>query len=150
MMAEYVDNNEDGEPDDALVVQKMLGQKATLLLMTNESENDKIDFDSIERAGFTALQGLYADETLPQGSGPNGFDATIEEVLHLVSSSGIAKAYPDIFGENPGTALANAMDKARVAGLCLLHLPIPQNLGIIMMTTPVTTAAWLPSISTGH
>ena len=113
MMAEYVDNNEDGEPDDALVVQKMLGQKATLLLMTNESENDKIDFDSIERAGFTALQGLYADETLPQGSGPNGFDATIEEVLHLVSSSGIAKAYPDIFGENPGTALANAMDKAR-------------------------------------
>ena len=42
MMAEYVDNNEDGEYDDALVVQKMLGQKATLLLMTNESENDKM------------------------------------------------------------------------------------------------------------
>ena len=41
MMAEYLDNNEDGEPDDALVVQKMLGQKATLLLMTKNPRTTK-------------------------------------------------------------------------------------------------------------
>lgn len=113
VMAEYLDNNEDGQPEDVTVVNKMVEQKATLLVMSNESESDNLDFDAIERAGYTALQGLFDDETRPGGSGPAGFDATLEEVLHLISSKGVALIYPEVFGEAPGSRLANAMDQAR-------------------------------------
>jgi len=91
----------------------MVEQKATLLVMSNESESGNLDFDAVERAGYLALQGLFDDETRPGGSGPAGFDATLEEVLHLISSRGVALVYPEVFGETPGSRLANAMDKAR-------------------------------------
>jgi hypothetical protein len=80
VMAEYLDNNEDGQPDNITIVDKMVGQKATLILASNESETDNLDFDALERAGYTALQALFDDETRPDGSGPEGFDATLEEV----------------------------------------------------------------------
>ncbi|MBT7852995.1 MAG: hypothetical protein HN675_06710, partial [Opitutae bacterium] len=113
VMAEYLDNNEDGQPDSIPLVEKLVGQNATLLLGANESQTDNLDFDALERAGYTALQALFDDETRPGGSGPEGFDATLEEVLHLISSSGVALVYPDVFGEMSGSLLANAMDKAR-------------------------------------
>ena len=113
VMAEYLDNNEDGQPDSITLVDKLVGQNATLLLGSNESQTDNLDFDALERAGYTALQALFDDETRPGGSGPEGFDATLEEVLHLISSRGVALVYPDVFGETPGSRLADAMDKAR-------------------------------------
>ena len=39
--------------------------------------------------------------------------AYLEEILHLVSSCGYARAYPEIFGEYKETKIALAMDKAR-------------------------------------
>ena len=41
------------------------------------------------------------------------FDAAYEEVLHLITHAGYAFAYPEVFGERPGTKLGDAMDKAR-------------------------------------
>ena len=47
------------------------------------------------------------------GAARGVFDASYEEILHLVTSGGYAEAYPDVFGEKPGTEIADAMDRAR-------------------------------------
>jgi hypothetical protein len=57
--------------------------------------------------------GLYGEEVHAGGAARGVFDATYEEVLHLITAAGYAKAYPHVFGEKPGTEIANAMDKAR-------------------------------------
>jgi hypothetical protein len=73
-----------------------------------------------------ALQDLYATETHPEGSSASaGFDATLEEVLHLVTHHGWAQAYPGDFGEEPGTSLAKAMDIARGGQFMTIPNPTP-------------------------
>ena len=63
------------------------------------------------------LQDLYASETHPRGaphvSGSDQFDASLEEILHIITSAGYASVYPEAFGELRGSQLANAMDAAR-------------------------------------
>ena len=56
------------------------------------------------------LVGLYEEETNPSGS---RFDASLEEILHLITMIGYADAYPDVFGEFSGSKVAKLMDEAR-------------------------------------
>ena len=56
---------------------------------------------------------LFEDEIFPQGSKKNRRDATIEEVLHLVTQTGYAYAYPKQFGEKSGTKFATARALSR-------------------------------------
>ena len=110
VMAQYLDNDEDGIVDNQLVVDKMLENKAFMVMWN--SENDlNIDPPS-DRLG----QDLGNDETNPNyvSSGLSGrFDASLEEVLHIITHAGYADVYPDVFGEQQGTQIANAMDIAR-------------------------------------
>lgn len=110
LMAQYLDNNEDGTVDNQLVVDKMKENKAFLFLWKTQS--DMLSNPPNGRLG----QDLGNDETVPtwHTNGHTGtYDAAIEEVWHIITHAGYAKAYPTIFGENTGTALTNAMDKAR-------------------------------------
>lgn len=110
LLAQYLDNNEDGEIDNQLVLDKMIENKAFVVMW--KSENDlNIDPPS-NRVG----QDLGNDETHPSfvANGKTGeFDAALEEILHIITHAGYAFAYPEIFGEEEGTALAEAMDIAR-------------------------------------
>ena len=114
MMAEYLDNDADGNPDNALVIENLRANRATLIMTIDFAELDavisELDDDAMPEG---VLQDLNAAETLPGGAANGEFDATFEEVLHLITHGGYAYAYPDVFGETPGTTLANAMDKAR-------------------------------------
>ncbi|MEC8678722.1 MAG: hypothetical protein VXX85_07700 [Candidatus Margulisiibacteriota bacterium] len=59
-------------------------------------------------------QELYSLEIHTDGSSiEDGFDATLEEVLHLISQNGFAYAYPETFGEFSGSTIATYMDVAR-------------------------------------
>jgi hypothetical protein len=70
-------------------------------------------------------QSVYDDQTYPDALVDGVFniprekvlrgaqDAPWEEVLHLVTHSGYAHAYPSVFGATSGTELGNAMDLAR-------------------------------------
>jgi hypothetical protein len=109
VMAEYLDNDEDGTVDDPDVVASMVRNRAILVMFASSHalEGSGI-FESAVLDGFWA-QDLQADETLIEGR----FDATLEEVLHLISTSGYGQVYPDALGEAPGSRLTDAMDLAR-------------------------------------
>ena len=109
VMAQYLDNDEDGQPDNASVVEHMLEQGATLIMTKDEAEIETL-FEKIPES--EALQDLYASEVVIAGA-DGGFDATIEEVLHLITHVGYAGVYPEVFGEVIGSEIANAMDIAR-------------------------------------
>ena len=116
VLAQYLDNDENGVPDDAKVVTSMVGQPGGSSMVMFASEQDLETsgiFESNLPENYT-VQDLYEAETHPEGSSiSGGFDATLEEVLHLVTSQGWSKTYPTVFGEEPGTSLTNAMDAAR-------------------------------------
>lgn len=110
IMAQYLDNNEDGVIDNQLVVDNMNANKAFLFLWKTEA--DMLSSAPNGREG----QDLGNNETIPSWhtNGHTGtFDATLEEVLHLITHVGYANVYPTIFGEKEGTSLSNAMDVAR-------------------------------------
>jgi len=109
VMAQYLDNDEDGVIDDPLVLDKMLENRAYLVMWNKES-------DLTEPPSGRTGQDLGNDETNPTyvSSGKTGrFDASLEEVLHIINNAGHSNAYPSAFGQNQGSDLANAMDIAR-------------------------------------
>jgi hypothetical protein len=110
ILAEYLDNNEDGKPDNPMVLKTMIQRKAFLFMTANERALGRLDHEVFQDAGFHHGQGQFATETNPGG---DEFDASLEEVLHLVTHEGYANAYPEVFGERPGTILANCLDMAR-------------------------------------
>lgn len=113
IMAEYLDNNDDGLIDNQQVVDMLIANKATLIMAKDETElgtlQDKISSD----INMDSLQDLQANETHPNGAANNTFDGSLEEVLHLITHVGYSKVYPEVFGEKPDTLIADAMDKAR-------------------------------------
>lgn len=109
IMAQYLDNDEDGVVDDPLVLEKMIENKAFLIMWKRKSDMSKFPSD---RMG----QDLGNGETNPSyvSTGKTGqFDASLEEVLHIINNAGHSYAYPQAFGQNSGSDLANAMDIAR-------------------------------------
>ena len=128
VMAEYLDNDADGVPDSALVVQAMQANNATLIMTIDFAELDEI-FSEIGVDGIPegVLQDQNAAETRPGGAADGVFDASFEEVLHLITHAGYAYAYPDAFGESAGTSLANAMDKARGGRFMQIPDPYPEG-----------------------
>ena len=118
VLAEYLDNDENGRIDDPRVHEFLVREGAFLAMFSDEREMERQepDFEAIEAGGFFIGQGLYGTETLPEGPPhrkiPGRFDATLEEVLHLVSN-GWESAHPEAFGYQPGSRLTDAMDLAR-------------------------------------
>jgi hypothetical protein len=114
VLAQYLDNDENGVADDPDVVDKMVNEHggSGMIVFAREADVEAIfDTDLPDRMW---LQDLYATEILPGGSEPGGsFDATLEEVLHLVTFAGWHVTYPDIFGLSLDTELSLAMDTAR-------------------------------------
>ena len=113
VLAQYLDNDADGTPDNPLVVEKLKETNSVIPLFTNEWEDEtsKIwdDFsDDGYGSEFNCWIALYADETNPR----NQFDASLEEILHMITQCGYGEAYPEIFAEKEGSALSNAMTNA--------------------------------------
>tara|TARA_Y100001968_G_scaffold332062_1_gene388874 strand:- start:149 stop:1255 length:1107 start_codon:yes stop_codon:yes gene_type:complete len=115
--ADFLDNDRDGKPDNPKVNDMLWIKRSAVIMGYNERELERL-YDRYGKV-FDAytLQGLYSTETIPDG-GPHNpksieFDATIEEILHIITSTGYAEIYPDVFGERKGSELAKAMDIAR-------------------------------------
>ena len=123
VMAEYLDNDENGAVDNTAVVNAMVAAKAFLYMASSESEEESI-LDSLPLGG---PQNLFEFETRPEGSSSEGFDATLEEVLHLISVYGYARAHPAAFAESvsANSSLTRAMDTARGGKFTSIPNPYP-------------------------
>lgn len=109
VLAQYLDNDENGQPDDELLIKTLQKNEAFLVMWKDENDLD------IEPPSNRLGQDLGNDETNPDYvyNGMTGpFDATLEEVLHLING-GHSLAYPEVFGQKVGSQLADAMDIAR-------------------------------------
>lgn len=109
VLYQYIDNDGDGKPDNKEVYDQLVGMKATMVMFKDqkESERNSSFFDKVTQYDVL-VQDLEADETNPHGK----FDEALEECFHLLTQ-GYVKAYPDVFGDNKGTYVANCCDAAR-------------------------------------
>ncbi|MBN2130463.1 MAG: hypothetical protein JW741_13255 [Sedimentisphaerales bacterium] len=105
VLAVYIDNDEDGSPDNPEIMKSLLEGRGAIVMTRTEGER--------VTGPHPEGQGLYAEETIPNARAQGRFDASLEEILHMVSDVGWADAYPDVFGRTPGTEISNALDKAR-------------------------------------
>lgn len=112
VMAEYLDNNEDGVADNPKVIATMQANHATLIMFASENSMESF-IEAMEDAGMDPGQGFQPLFEFEINLNAGEFDATLEEVLHLITQFGYANAYPEIWGERRGTAVADAMDLAR-------------------------------------
>ena len=107
-MAEYLDNDEDGVVDNQKILDKIIDRKVWLLVIEKG-----LDIDDVPNSlKYHRFQELYNEEIFLINGSPR-FDATLEEVLHVITQHGYAEAYSDIFGENKDSEVAKAMDIAR-------------------------------------
>jgi len=114
VLARYLDSDEDGAPDNQLVVDALVEKKA-VLIMTKDSGQE---WQSIEAdLHYVFPDGVYhdcfANESIPNAIETGRFDGLWEEVLHLLTRHGWGNAYPSVFAPVPGTKVADAVDRAR-------------------------------------
>ncbi len=98
MLAQLLDNDQDGCADDARVVAAIRANQAGMAMFATEND---VNYDLISH-NFRG-QDLYASETILSCSGSDETascrDAAIEEILHVITSAGLGPAYPGTFGE---------------------------------------------------
>lgn len=110
ILSEYLDNDEDGIVDNADVQTALINHKAILAIVKSQSQIDSLDFNKF---GSNRVLTLIEDEMVVTRPITTTFDPSLEEIWHLVTSAGYAFAYPDVFGEERHTEIADAMDEAR-------------------------------------
>ena len=121
VLAQYLDNNEDGVPDNTLVLSQLVSRNVFIIMPGTEAEMERMEMEPVEEAGYRYGQGLYGEETKPDFlvdgkiNAPDGhyYDGALEEILHPITQHGYANAYPEVFGEVRGSTLAKCMDAAR-------------------------------------
>ncbi len=119
IMAEYLDNNEDWAVDNKMLVNKLKEKKAALVMFYDENDSERFfeNYDSEDFLEKYEIQDLLDFETRPNWFPHNKnsieFDASIEEVLHLISSKWYSDLYNGLLWENDTSALSLYMDKAR-------------------------------------
>lgn len=115
--ADYLDNDRDGRADNPEVNERLWQARAGIVMARDDRAMEQLFDRHGEIFDAYRLQDLYASETHPRGAphaaGSDQFDASLEEILHIITSAGYARVYPDVFGESRGSQLANAMDTAR-------------------------------------
>lgn len=130
VLAQYLDNDADGFPDNKLVIKSLQKERGAMVMFSSQREAMGIDIHRhIPEKVWDQmiLVALFGNETLPNGAANRRFDATYEEVLHLITSAGYAYAYPRIFGETSGTIIAKAMDNARGGHFTRVPRAYPQT-----------------------
>ena len=121
VLAQYLDNNEDGTPDNTRVLSHLVSRNVFIIMPGTEAEMDRLEMGMVDEAGYRFGQDLYGEETKPDFlvdgkiNAPDGsyYDGALEEILHPITQHGYANAYPEVFGEERESVLAKCMDAAR-------------------------------------
>ena len=126
IVAELLDNNEDGIVDDILVKSQLITDNALIPIFSSEgSFAENIFFNNYNGDGVSAV--LYNNEIDPSQPGHWGDDASVEEILHTINHVGHTNVYQSAFSLQPNSSLlSDAMDVAR--GGQFLSIPNPYPL----------------------
>lgn len=113
ILAECIDNNEDGLPDNPTVLSEIVSNNGGIVIFPTEEDPEIEEFLAEKDPEYEVLV-LTENFIVPEGSSESeGFDETLRVALNLMSSVGYNYAYPNELGENIGTDLALAMNEAR-------------------------------------
>ena len=124
VMAQYLDNDADGNPDNPAVIEAMVANNATLVMGATPEELEALpDLEQMIRFVGEGGQGLYGSETAPA----YGFDASLEEIHHLILNTGWAQIFGDQLAQTKGSAIAGAMDLARGGRFDTIPSPYPDG-----------------------
>lgn len=113
IMAELLDNDEDGIVDDAVLLEQLQQSQACMPIFASEgSSAEQMMFDHYSGTGIGAV--LYAQEVDENNPGKWGYDASVEEIMHTINAVGHVVVYPEAFQLAPNSSLlTDAMDIAR-------------------------------------
>ena len=120
VMAQYLDNDADGTPDNEAVIDALVSSRALLIMGSTFDEFEDLDWDILD--GYS-VQDLYGDET----ARVDGFDSSLEEVHHLLWRFGWAEVFPEQLLDEKGSAIADAMDIARGGQFDTIPDPYPEG-----------------------
>ena len=119
VLAEYIDNNADGLPDDAAVLEHLKRQNLVVpvWVMSTREQFDQNRRGTVCEDGVSLAASMYFDEDEWAIGGIESaatWDTNLEEIWHIVSNGWYA-TYPEFFGDQPSESsmLVNAMDAAR-------------------------------------
>ena len=113
VIAELIDNDENGEVDD-VALKNRLNASGALMPVFNYDGNSCMDqfMDNYNGNGVSAA--LWRNEIDPSQPGHWGDDATVEETLHTINHVGHVTLYPSVFNIYPNSSeMSDAMDIAR-------------------------------------
>ena len=97
ILRDYLDNDGDGKADSIKLVKSLKREKAAMTIFFDEDEiNEYIEKyeKKIEKIGAN-LQDLFDFEIIIPSDNSGEFDASLEEVFHLISDYGYSKIYPE-------------------------------------------------------
>ena len=61
-MAQYLDNDEDGVPDNIQVLSHLVSRNVFIIMPGTASEMERLEMDLVEEAGYRFGQDLYGEE----------------------------------------------------------------------------------------
>ena len=108
VLAQYIDNDQDGIEDNQDLVKSIIDSKSVLLITENEAEytNTGSLFNSVwENGGYNARV-IYTTGSFAEAEG-------VEQIFHFVSSGGYSNLDTGVFGLKSGSVIAELTDLAR-------------------------------------
>ena len=115
ILREYLDNDGDGKADSKKLVKSLKREKAVLTIFSDEDQLQEF-IDKHERKFEKAkanFQDLLDFEIITASDNSNQFDASLEEVFHLISDNGYSEVYPKQFGNEKDSVIGGLMNNAR-------------------------------------
>lgn len=115
ILREYLDNDGDGKADSKKLVKSLKREKAVLTIFSDEDQLEEF-IDEHERKFEKAkanFQDLLDFEIVTASDNSNKFDASHEEVFHLISDYGYSEVYPKQFGKKKDSVIGGLMNNAR-------------------------------------
>ncbi|XRB04183.1 hypothetical protein NFJ02_19g35380 [Pycnococcus provasolii] len=102
VFSEILDQNLDGTPDDVSVIQAITDSpQGPYVVVGGATEEEEMKGDSLDQAGFTYAFSL---QTWKGDSAEVNKRIITEEVFHMITSGGYARAYPKEFGDDSWTS----------------------------------------------
>ena len=110
VLAQCLDNDQDGDPDNEIVLDEILDRGSVILMARDLEDYSDLDSDDWTESGYLFYEVLFSDEVLPSDDTTDG---AIKTSIQFLIKEGYANAYSDIFNLGRGSIVSEYMDASR-------------------------------------